>query len=177
MESPTASPNKSREIVEKFVRQRIKSVTTTPQRKELTKQNNVSPTTPGTLLFPTTGGEEVVNEEHDGCPFCRACFLGFHQTRTSKSSTIPSSSTSSSTAITEPTPKKTTIIERHENCPLCSVCLRDALKRIQQKAGTGNGNGTNVTMNVEDEEMMVPFTGKQPTHSQPSLASTPAHYL
>ena len=166
MESPTASPYKSREVVENFVRQRIKSVTTTPQRKELTKQNIVSPTTSGTLLFPTTGGEEVVKEEHDGCPFCRACFLGFHQPRTSKSSTITTSSSSSKAIImTEPTPRKTTIIERHENCPLCSVCLRDALKRIQQKAGTGNGSGNIGTMNLEDDEMMVPFTGKQPTHS------------
>ena len=146
MESPTASPYKSREVVEKFVRQRIKSVTTTPQRKDLSKQNIVSPNnTTGTLLFPTTGIEEG-NEEHDGCPFCRACFLGFHQKRTSKSSTISSSST---------------VVERHENCPLCSVCLRDALKRMQQKAKTGNGGGTIGTMNVEnDDEMIVPFTGK-----------------
>ena len=156
MESSTVSPLKSRKDVEEFVRERIKSVTTTPQRKELSKQNISSPSTPGTgtLLFPTTGEGGEFKEEHDGCPFCRACFLGFHHARASK----PSIS-SSSTAMIEHGQKETTIVERHENCPLCSVCLRDALSRIQQKAGAGSGGGTTGTSNVDKDEMTVPFTG------------------
>ena len=155
MESSTVSPLKNREIVEDFVRQRIKSVTTTPQRKDLSQQNISTPCTPGTLLFPTTreGGEEET-EVHDGCPFCRACFLGFHA-RASKTS-----SSSSTVMMTKQEHNETTMIERHENCPLCSVCLRDALRRIQQKAGAGSGKTTTGTSNVESDDLAVPFTGE-----------------